>query len=211
MLRGRSSPAARRMTPLRFAAAMLTEPGLGLAGPSQIARAVGRHRSRVHEYRTRYREGGAVALEVKRRGPAERASSKAMSWHAPRNSSPRTCPTARSPGRLRCPSRRSKELKDGRLVRQQGAGRTFRDGAPPDSACEHAGTRRSGCRVCGRCGETPGARPGADRAAGGSVAAVRHGRVGGQGGRLALPALLGQGLVEVGQQLYGSRSTGTTA
>ena len=44
---------------LRFAAAMLTEPGLGLAGPSQIARAVRRHRSQVHEYRTRYREGGA--------------------------------------------------------------------------------------------------------------------------------------------------------
>ena len=54
---------------LRFAAAMLTDPGLGLAGPSQIARAVGRHRSRVHEYRTRYRAGGAGALEVQRRGP----------------------------------------------------------------------------------------------------------------------------------------------
>ena len=54
---------------LRFAAAMLTEPALGLAGPSQMARAVGRHRSRVHEYRTRYRAGGAAALEVKRRGP----------------------------------------------------------------------------------------------------------------------------------------------
>ena len=54
---------------LRFAAAMLTEPALGLASPSQMARAVGRHRSRVHEYRTRYRAGGAAALEVKRRGP----------------------------------------------------------------------------------------------------------------------------------------------
>ena len=69
---------------LRFAAAMLTEPALGRAGPSQMARAVGRHRSRVHEYRTRYRAGGAAALEVKRRGPAARASSKAASWYAPR-------------------------------------------------------------------------------------------------------------------------------
>ncbi|MFQ5745127.1 MAG: helix-turn-helix domain-containing protein [Acidobacteriota bacterium] len=54
---------------LRFAAAMLTEPGLGLAGPSQIAKVVGRHRSRVHDYRKRLREGGTEALEVKRRGP----------------------------------------------------------------------------------------------------------------------------------------------
>ena len=54
---------------LRFAAAMLTEPGVGLAGPSQIARAVRRHRSQVHEYRARYREGGAGALEVRKRGP----------------------------------------------------------------------------------------------------------------------------------------------
>lgn len=63
---------------LRFAAAMLAEPSLGLAGPSQIARAVGRHRSRVHEYRKRYREGGAVALEVKRRGPRGQ-------WHSLKN------------------------------------------------------------------------------------------------------------------------------
>ena len=92
---------------LRFAAAMLTEPALGLAGPSQMARAVGRHRSRVHEYRTRYRAGGAAALEVKRRAPAARASSKAASWYAPRRGSPRGGPTARLPRRWGCPSRRS--------------------------------------------------------------------------------------------------------
>ena len=54
---------------LRFAAAMLTNRVLGLATPSQMATVLGRHRSRVHEYRTRYHAGGAQALEVKRRGP----------------------------------------------------------------------------------------------------------------------------------------------
>ena len=53
----------------RFAAVMLCEPSLGLATPSQVAKVLGRHRSRVHEYRKRYREGGAEMLEVKRRGP----------------------------------------------------------------------------------------------------------------------------------------------
>ncbi len=54
---------------LRFAAAMLTNPVLGLATPSQMATILGRHRSRVHEYRKRYQDGGAKALDVKRRGP----------------------------------------------------------------------------------------------------------------------------------------------
>ena len=63
------------------------------AGCMSIARAIGRAAP------SRWRSSGGA--------PAERASSKAMSWHAPRNSSPRTCPTARSPRRLGCPSRRS--------------------------------------------------------------------------------------------------------
>ncbi len=54
---------------LRIAGAMLSEPSLGLAKPSQIAQALGRHRSRVHEYRKRYQKGGASALVVKRTGP----------------------------------------------------------------------------------------------------------------------------------------------
>ena len=54
---------------MRFAAVMLSDPSLGLATPSQVARVVGRHRSRVHEYRQRYQQGGTEELEVKRRGP----------------------------------------------------------------------------------------------------------------------------------------------
>src|SRR5262245_11117631 len=54
---------------MRFAAVMLSDPSLGLATPSQVARVVGRHRSRVHEYRQRYQQGGTEELEVKQRGP----------------------------------------------------------------------------------------------------------------------------------------------
>ena len=66
--------------------------------------------------------------------------------------------------------------------------------------------------MCGRRGDDAGSgtRPRADGAAGRSNAAVRAGGVGGP--RRACwwrcPALLGQGLVEVGQQLYGSLKHG---
>ena len=54
---------------LRFASVILTEWSLGLATPSQLGKAIDRHRSRVHEYRKQYREGGSKAVEVKQRGP----------------------------------------------------------------------------------------------------------------------------------------------
>ncbi len=54
---------------LRVSAAMLSEPRLDLATPSQIAQVIGRNRSRVHKYRRLYQEGGASALIVKRTGP----------------------------------------------------------------------------------------------------------------------------------------------
>ena len=54
---------------LRFAAVMLSDRSLGLATPGELAEVIGRHRSRVHEYRQRYEQGGVENLEVKRRGP----------------------------------------------------------------------------------------------------------------------------------------------
>ncbi len=54
---------------LRVCAAMLSERRLDLATPSQIAKVLGRDRSRVHKYRRLYQEGGAGALIVKRTGP----------------------------------------------------------------------------------------------------------------------------------------------
>ena len=109
---------------LRFAAAMLTEPGLGLAGPSQIARAVRRHRSQVHEYRARYREGGAGALEVRKRGPRGASKLKGpvlAAAQAGLTAGLSNCKVAAQVGVSEQTIR--KGLKDGRLVRQPGVGR----------------------------------------------------------------------------------------
>ena len=199
---------------LRFAAAMLTEPGLGLAGPSQIARAVGRHRSRVHEYRTRYREGGAVAVEVKRRGPRGASKLKGHVLVCAQElltEGLSNCQVAAQVGVSEQTIR--KGLKDGRLVRQQGAGRT------------RSGTKRPPAPLA----STPRTRSNADAACAGGVATTRAAEralaptgllvealprfataesVAKAGVLVALPALLGQGLVEVGQQLYGSLKHG---
>ena len=168
---------------LRFAAAMLTVPSLGLAGPSQIAKAVGRHRSRVHDYRKRLREGGAVALAVKRRGP--RGPSKLTGAVVARaqkfltaGESNRQVATRVGVSELTI----RKGLKDGRLGRPQDAPRK-----PPSTA-----------RALTPTGLLVEALPRFDAAE--SVAKA--------GVLVALPALLGQGLVAVGQQLYGSLKHG---
>ncbi len=199
---------------LRFAAAMLTEPGLRLAGPSQIARAVGRHRSRVHEYRTRYREGGAAALEVKRRGPRGASKLKgqvlarAQEWLSEGLSNYKVAAQVGvSEQTIR------KGLKDGRVVRPQGAGRTrpgtVRPPAPTASTPRARSDENASCaggvattreaeRALAPTGLLVEATPQFERAE--SVAKA--------GVLVALPALLGQGLVEVGQTLYGSLKHG---
>ena len=47
---------------MRFAAVLFTDPELGLATPSQIAKVIGRHRRRVHDYSKKFRDGGTEAL-----------------------------------------------------------------------------------------------------------------------------------------------------
>ena len=197
---------------LRFAAAMLTEPALGLAGPSQMARAVGRHRSRVHEYRTRYRAGGAAALEVKRRGP--RGASKLKGGVLVRaqeglaeGRSNRT--VAAQVGVSEQTIR--KGLKDGRLVRPQGAGRT----GPMTAARSPASTPRERSDEDASCGGGVATTREAERALAPTGLLVEAmplfeaaESVAKAGVLVALPALLGQGLVEVGQTLYGRLKNG---
>ena len=213
MPRARSSPAEKHDDgAVRFAAAMLTEPALGLAGPSQIARAVGRHRSRVHEYRTRYRAGGAAALEVKRRGPhgASKLKGGVLVRAQEGLAEGRSNRTVAAQVGVSEQTIR-KGLKDGRLVRPQGAGRT----GPVTAACSPASTPRE--------------RSDEDASCGGGVATTREAEcalaptgllveamprfkaaesVAKAGVLVALPALLGQGLVEVGQTLYGRLKNG---
>jgi len=197
---------------LRVAAVVLTEPSLGLATPSEVAKVLGRHRSRVHEYRQRYRAGGTDGLKVQRRGP--RGASKLKGGLVARA---QECldegePNRRvaeavgvSEGTIR------KAIKEGRLSRRQpvdkgSAQRSAQSGPSTprrrsDEAAACAGgvaTMRETERALAPTGLLVEAPPQFEAAE--SVAKA--------GVLVALPALLDQGLVDVGQQIYGSLKNG---
>ena len=197
-------------TALRFAAAMLTD--LDLATPSQIGKVLDRHRSRVHEYHKRYREGGVEALETKRRGP--RGASKLKGIVLARsqkflNQGMSNCAVARLVGVSEQTIR--KGLKEGRLVRPQqqvaDAANRIADETPSrprersdkDASCAGGvATKREVERALAPTGLLVEAKPQFEPAE--SVAKA--------GALVALPALLGQGLVEVGQQVFGRLKNG---
>lgn len=199
---------------LRLAAAMFSDPSLGLAGPTQIAAALGRHRSRVHEYRKQYREGGAAALEVKRRGPRGPSKLKGSVLVGAQKLLDQGLPNtkvAQGVGVSELTIR--KGLKDGRLVRphdvkQKGPSKkraprdktsTPRVRSDEDAACAGGvAVKREGERALAPTGLLVEAAP--KFVAAQSVAKA--------GVLLALPALLGQGLVEVGQEVYGGLKNG---
>jgi len=198
---------------LRFAAAMLTNPVLGLATPSQTAKVLGRHRSRVHEYRTRYQEGGAKALDVKRRGPcgpnkfkgivlarAQRCLNVGRSYRTVAELvgvDEKTIRNAVKEGRLL----RTKKTADDSHRAANEARSTPRERRHEDASCAGGvATKREEERALAPTRLLGEALPRFDAAE--SVAKT--------GVLVALPALLGQRLIEVGQQLYGSL-TDTTA
>ena len=196
----------------RFAAVMLTEPSLGLATPIQVARVLGRHRSRVHEYRKRYREGGAEMLEVKRRGP--RGASKLKGSQVVRaqqrldegQSNRKVAQLVGvSEGTIR------KAIKEGRLSRAkrivevsapaslEPTPSTPRERSDEDACCAGGvATKREEERALAPTGLLLEAPPQFEAAQ--SVAKA--------GVLVALPALLSQGLLEVGQQIYGRLRNG---
>jgi transposase/uncharacterized small protein (DUF1192 family) len=196
----------------RFAAVMLTEPSLGLATPTQVAKVLGRHRSRVHEYRKRYREGGAEVLEVKRRGP--RGASKLKGGQVARaqqrlDEGQSNRKVAQSVGVSEGTIR--KAIKEGRLSRakriEEGSARplpertpsTPRERSDADASCAGGvATKREEERALAPTGLLLEAPPQFEAAQ--SVAKA--------GVLLALPALLNQGLLEVGQQIYGRLRNG---
>ena len=195
----------------RFAAAMLTDPSLSLATPTQVAKVLGCHRSRVHDYRKRYREGGAEELEVKRRGPRgasklkDSALAQAQQYLNEGQSNRQVAQAVGvSEGTIR------NALKEGRLSRVN-----------PSEACAAPAPE---CTA-----STPRERTDADAACAGGIATQREVEralaprgllleapvqfeaaqsVAKAGVLVALPALLGQGLLEVGQQLYGQLKNG---
>ena len=193
---------------LRFAAVMLTNPVLGLATPSQMATVLGRHRSRVHEYRKRYQDGGAKALDVRRRGP--RGPTKFKGSVSPERRPASTW--ARKVAKLVGVNEKTirNAVTEGRLLRTKQAAddphrvsdeapSTPRERSDEDALCAGGvATTREAERALAPTGLLVEATPQFEPAE--SVAKA--------GVLVALPALLGQGLVEVGQQLYGSLKHG---
>lgn len=196
---------------LRFAAAMLTNPVLGLATPSQIAIVLGRHRSRVHEYKKQYREGGAKALEVKRRGPRGPSKFKGILLARAQKflNEGKSC---RKVAELVDVDEKTirNAVKEGRLIRTKKAAdpsdrvsdeppSTPRERSDEDASCAGGvATKRKDERALAPTGLLVEAKP--ELVPAESVAKA--------GVLVALPALLGQGLVEVGQQVYGSLKNG---
>jgi len=196
---------------LRFAAVVLTDPKLDLATPSQMAKVIGRHRSRVHDYSKKYRDGGTEALEPKRRGP--RGASKLKGTVLARaqkylNQGKSNCAVARLVKVGEQTIR--KGLREGRLVRPKPVAKdanrgsdkeasTPRERSDEDASCAGGvATKRDEERALAPTGLLMEAKPQFEPAE--SVAKA--------GVLVALPALLGQGLVEVGQPVYGSLKNG---
>lgn len=197
----------------RFAGAMLSNPSLGLATPSEIAKVLGCHRSRIHEYRQRYRAGGAEGLEVKRRGPrgASKLKGDCLARAQKRlDEGQSNRQVAESVGVSEGTVR--KAIKEGRLVRperrravpasaspERRPASTPRQRSDEDASCAGGvATKREAERVLAATGLLLEAPPQFQAAE--SVAKA--------GVLVALPALLGEGLVDVGQQIYGRLRNG---
>ena len=195
---------------LRFAAAVLTSPDLGLAKPSEIASVLGRHRNRVHEYRRRYQEGGAEALEVKRRGPRGPIKFKGIRLTCAQKYlgegktnrkvaelvgvSEFTIRKALKEHRLARPDRRHDSAQEAETTPS-----TPRKRSDVDATCAGGvAVKRDVDRALAQLGKLSEAMPRFEPAE--SVAKA--------GVLVALPALLGQGLVDVGQQVYGALKNG---
>ncbi|MFH1437706.1 MAG: putative transposase [Pseudomonadota bacterium] len=196
---------------LRFAAAMFTSPELGLAKPIEIAKVLGRHRSRVHEYRKLYREGGAEALEVKKRGP--RGATKLKGTRLARAQKYlNKGKSNRKVAKMVCVGEQTirKAIKEGRLtprekIAQSPKEKTAKDPSTPrartdeDASCAGGvAVKRELERAMAPTGMLVEAKPEFEPA----ESVVKAGVL------VALPALLGQGLVEVGLNIYGGLKNG---
>ena len=195
---------------IRVAAAILTEPRVGLAKPSEMGRALGWDRTRVFEYRRRLSEGGAEAVQPRRTGPRGPHKLKGITLARAQkylNQGESIRGVARRVGLSHTAIQTA--LKDGRLIRQQQQ-RASEATVPETASAPRARSDEDACCVAGvavkrqvdralaRVGKLAEAVPQFEPAE--SVAKA--------GVLVALPALLGQGLIDVGQQTYGSLKNG---
>jgi len=193
----------------RLAAALLTDPALDLAQPQATARVLGWHRSRVFEYRKRFQEQGVEGLEPRRTGP-----------HGPHKLQGATLSEARRLLDQGWSNRRVAKqvgVSEGAIRTAVRAGRLVRRGREPegqpserqatspgqrnleDLSCSGGvAVKRSEDRALARTGLLVEAEPVFEPA----EAVARAGVL------VALPVLLGQGLIEVGREVYGAVRNG---
>jgi transposase len=197
---------------LRMAAVVLSDPELALATPSQLANVLGRHRSRIHDYTKRHRDGGTKALQPKRPGPRGPSKLKGIVLARAQkylNQGKPNTHVAKLVGVSEQTIR--KGLKEGRLVRPkkekvkpatkaaEQAPSTPRERSENDASCKGGvATKRKEQRALAPTGLLEEATPQFEPAE--SVAKA--------GVLVALPALLEQGLVKVGKKVYGNLSNG---
>jgi len=193
----------------RLAAALLTDPALDLAKPQEVGRVLGFHRSRVFDYRKRYQEHGVEGLEPQRTGPRGPHKLKGTTLLAAQrlvNQGRSNRQVAEMVGVSEGAIRTA--LRQGRLVRAE------REWAPQGAADEATTPRqrneedlaspagvavkRTEDRVLAAAGLLVEAAPVFEPAQAVAKAGVL----------VALPALLGQGLIEVGREVYGAIKNG---
>jgi transposase len=189
----------------RLAVAMVSQPGMGLAPPKALAEALGIHRSMVFEYRDRFAEGGAAALRTQKAGP--KAPHKLAGERLQR------AQALLDKGASNSAIARAVEVSEGaiRHALKQGRLRRIETAAPatplkgPRARNEEDRTSQGGVavkrqeeRALAAIGLLPEAAPSFTAAE--SVAKA--------GVLVALPAIVAQGLYEVGQQVYGALKNG---
>ena len=192
---------------VRHGAAMMLE--LDLAGPKALSAALGLDRTTLHRARERFKQGGVEELRERRRGPqgahklvgsrqARAQERLSQGWSARRTAedvgvSPSTIVLALKDGRLTRPSETSEVAAD-----EPTLSRPTQRAEQDQSSPVGVGVKRYGERFMARLGLLGEASPEFL-----SSEAVKGGGV-----LLALPALLDQGLVAVGESVYGQLSKG---
>ena len=195
---------------VRVAAAVLTDPQLALAKPKEVADALGCHRSRVFEYRKRFQEEGVVGLQPKRTGPRGASKLKGALLARAQKYLNQELSNREVAGKVEVSEGTIRgALRDGRLVKpsfkvstiatQEELPCTPRERSDEDRSCEGGvAVKRDMDRALAHAGKLVEAAPEFEPAE--SVAKA--------GVLVALPALLGQGLIEVGQGVYGALRNG---
>ena len=194
---------------LRLAAAMFTK--LGLAKPTALARALEMHPATVFHYRQLLKDGGVEALQVRKRGPkgpsklTDKACTRAQrrldqGWSIRRAADE----AGLAEGTLRHAMKRGLLRPRADVVPESApapveARSRPADRAAQDQACEAGvAVKRDDDRVLARLGKIPEAASSFEASE----------AVPGAGVLLAVPALLEQGLIEVGGSVYGQLKNG---